>query len=168
MFYFFSKSLKIFIEPNFYFFIFAFLMLFFVWKKRHRKLLHFSVLMFILYFFTVTSPLPVYLMGTWLESSEVSYINSEKNLPHLQAAVVLSGDGIQKNLLSGQYIYHDAFRRFAEGLKLLQKGKVDFLIISKGNNQFIRDGMLNEGDSFLSWIKDLNILKDNQIKAKII
>ncbi|MBF0297616.1 MAG: YdcF family protein [Oligoflexia bacterium] len=171
MFYFFSKALKILITPEFYFYVFALFMLIFVCRKKYYKYLRLTVLMFLLFFFTVTSPLSVYLYKIWITSvdgdlSPVTNVFLENEIKHLQAAVILSGDGIQKDLKSGQYFYKEAFRRFAEGLRLLQSGKVDYLIISRGNNLLLSKGLLNEGDSFISWMKDIGVFE--KIKDKVL
>ncbi|MBF0359625.1 MAG: YdcF family protein [Oligoflexia bacterium] len=129
--------------------------------------------MFLIYFFTVTSPFPAYMYEKWITPTEGEMGQSVKVVPmekikHLQAAVLLSGDAIKKDLQTGQYIYGEAFRRFSEGLLLLQRGKVDYLIITKGNNNFDPNGILNEGDSFINWMKDVGVYEQNKNKILLI
>ncbi|MBF0206025.1 MAG: YdcF family protein [Oligoflexia bacterium] len=127
-------------------------------RKKWWNKLRWLTIVYAAFFFISTSPLPL----SWYRSLENYYPVITAPIHH-RAAVVLSGDAIQQDLLSKQYFYNGAFCRLVEGLRLLQNKKVDYLLVTRGNNFRIADGLLDEGRSFLALLKDLAIPSDQVI-----
>lgn len=153
MFYFFSKSLKFIIDPAFYFYLFAFLSCIFLLKRKWRGWLRYLVAIYIIFFWVVTSPLPLYLMQKW--ESKFAPIPSPA---HKTVGLVLSGGSLFQHRRSGQFFYNSkSFSRVIEGLHLLQEKHIDYLIITRGNNFRLDNSLLNEGDSVLKWANRLAI-----------
>ncbi|MBF0366415.1 MAG: YdcF family protein [Oligoflexia bacterium] len=157
MFYSISKLLNILIIPTTYMYLLPLVILLLMLLKK-RQVKH-VVLLYLFYFFLITSPLVSYLYQSY--SLTYPAIN---NPPPLAAAVILSGDALTYVRADDRFFLNKSFQRQLDGLRLLQKQTVQKLILSRGNNQWLNTGFLNEGDAFLKLLQDLNIsYKNNSI-----